>query len=165
MLISLIVAMEQSRGIGRAGKLPWHLRVDLQRFKQLTTGYHLILGRKTWESIGRPLPGRKIIVISRNAAYSAPGCRLASSLLDALHLAEEAGDNETFIGGGSQIFSLALPLAQRIYLTQVHASIPCDVFFPEFDPAAWLLTSQQAHPADPENEFPFSFYTFERAAR
>ena len=165
MLISLIVAMDEKRGIGRAGRLPWHLRDDLKRFKQLTTGHHLIVGRKTWESIGRPLPGRKIIVISHHSAYCAPGCQVVTSLAEALSLAEQTGESEAFIGGGGEIFAQALPLAGRIYLTQVHARCECDVFFPSFDLIEWLSDALETHPADQDNEFPFTFSIFERAPR
>lgn len=157
MLISLIVALDEQRGIGRAGGLPWRLRDDLQRFKALTLGHYLIVGRKTYASIGRPLPGRKMLVVTRNPQYQAEGCQVASSLPDALALADADGEEDVFIGGGSEIFALALPLADQMHLTQVHACTDCDVFFPEYDPREWVETGHIFHPANDYNEYSFTY--------
>jgi dihydrofolate reductase len=165
MLISLIVAMDEERGIGRAGTVPWHLKADLQRFKALTMGHHLLVGRKTWESIGRPLPGRKMVIITHNPAYrpeNCPECNVVRSLDSALELAQQASEDEAFIGGGGEIFVQALPLADRIYLTTVHTRSGCDVFFPWFDSSEWREKEHYEQDADGKNEFSFSYQVFDK---
>jgi dihydrofolate reductase len=157
MLVSLIVAMDNNRGIGLNNRLPWRLPDDLKRFKSLTLGHHLIMGRKTYESIGRTLPGRTSIVISRNPDFSAPDCVVVSSLEGALKLAEANGENEAFVIGGSQIFEKALPLADRIYLTRVHVALPADVFFPAIDAERWEEQVTEFHPPDDKHPFGFTF--------
>ena len=157
MLVSLIVAMDNNRGIGLNNRLPWRLPDDLKRFKSLTLGHHLIMGRRTYELIGRSLPGRTTIIISRNAAYTAPDCLMVQSLESALELAEQNGEDEAFVIGGSQIFEQALPQADRIYLTRVHVSLPADVFFPEFDPEHWKEQMTEFHPRDDKHPFGFTF--------
>ncbi len=131
MLISLIVAMAANRCIGRDGRLPWQLPEDLQRFKQLTMGHSLLMGRKTFESIGRPLPGRTSYVLSRTPGFSIQGCRVVSDLEHAIDAAERAGENELFICGGEDVYRQALPLCERIYLTQLEREVEGDRFFPE----------------------------------
>ena len=131
MLISLIVAMAANRCIGRDGKLPWHLLDDLQRFRQLTMGHSLLMGRKTFESIGRPLPGRTSYVLSRTPGFAAPGCHTVNELHTAIEAAESAGETELFICGGEEIYRLALPLCERIYLTELAREVTGDRFFPE----------------------------------
>ncbi len=133
MIVSIIVAMDEVGGIGKNGGLPWHLSADLKNFKALTMGHHLIDGRKTYELIGRALPGRTNLIVTHDRNFSAPGCLVAYTLNDALALAEKNGETEAFIGGGGEIFAQALPLAQRIYLTRVHTRAECDVFFPPVD--------------------------------
>jgi len=165
VLISLIVAMDEERGIGRDGKIPWHLRADLQRFKALTMGHHLIVGRKTWESIGRPLPGRKMIIITRNTSYQpkdCPECIVVNSLQAALDVARGAGEQETFIGGGGEIFDQALPLADRIYLTTVHTRAGCDVFFPPFNATAWVGIERSEQGTDEMNEYGSTYQVLQR---
>jgi dihydrofolate reductase len=166
MRVSLIVAVAENGVIGRGGALPWRLSADLQRFKQLTMGHHLIMGRKTFDSIGRGLPGRTTIVISRQADLPLPlGCRLAASLDDALRIAEAAVDSEAFVIGGAAIYRLALPKADRVYLTAVHANVEGDTFFREFDETKWLLSSEERHPADAKNEFDYSFRVYDSMNR
>jgi dihydrofolate reductase len=162
MIISLIVAMDEQRGIGINNRLPWHLSADLRMFKALTMGHHLIMGRKTFQSIGRALPGRRTIVVTRNPAYHPDGAVTAISLEDALALALEEGETEVFIVGGSEIFVQALPLADRIYLTQVHASTGADVFFPAYDPEDWTETRAYFQPSDAKNDHAFTFRQLER---
>ncbi len=157
MLVSLIVAMDEDRGIGKGGKLPWHLSSDLKRFKQLTMGHFLIQGRKTYATIGRPLPGRRMVIVTRDPAYQAPGCQVVHSLDEALKLAEAAGESEAFIGGGGEIFAQALPLADRLYLTRVHAHLDCEVFFPPFEMGDWKIAEREFYPADEQNEHPFTY--------
>lgn len=130
LLISIIVAMAENRVIGQNGQLPWDLPEDLQRFKRLTMGHTLVMGRRTFESIGKPLPGRRTIVVSRNPGYVAPGCDVVSSLDAALELAAPA--EEVFICGGAEIYQQALPVAGRIYLTEVDSVIDGDTSFPGF---------------------------------
>jgi len=162
VIVALIAALDEAGGIGKDGGLPWRLSADLRQFKALTIGHHLILGRKTYASIGRPLPGRTLIVVTRNPAFAAPGCLLAASLEQALALAGQRGESEAFIGGGSQVFAQAMPLADRLYLTRVHTLAACDTFFPSVDWAAWQETARQEHPADEQNEFAFTFMRLER---
>jgi len=162
MIVSLIVAMDEARGIGREGRLPWHLGADLKRFKQLTMGHHLVMGRKTYQSIGRSLPGRTIIVITRQMSHNLGVCLVAHTLEQALDLARETGESEVFIAGGGEIFAKALPFVDRIYLTQVHTRAVCDVFFPDFMREGWIVKESIAHPADDANDYPFTYYLLER---
>jgi dihydrofolate reductase len=157
---SLIVAMDRQRVIGNEGRLPWHLSADLQRFKRRTMGHHIIMGRRTWESIGRLLPGRVSIVITRNPRFAAPGALLANSLSEALALA--SADNEPFVIGGEQVFRAALPLARRIYLTQVLGEFPGDVWFPELSAQEWKQVHSEHHRAI-ELQPAWDFSIYERA--
>jgi dihydrofolate reductase len=162
MIISLIVAMDEMGRIGFEGRLPWHLPADLNHFKSITMGHHLIMGRKTYESIGRPLPGRTMIVVTHNAEYRPQGCLVAHSLESALTLAEEGGEEEVFIIGGGEIFVQSVPIADRIYLTLVHTTLPADVNFPDYFHQNWEEISQESHPADRDNPFPYTFKTLVR---
>ncbi len=157
MIVSLIVAMDEGRGIGIDGHLGWHLSADLKRFKSITMGHHLIMGRKTYDSIGRPLPGRTMIVVTRNPEFQAEGCLIAHSLGEALELARQAGESEVFIIGGGEIFAQALGLAERMYLTQVHATTEADVFFPEFDRDDWIEIKSEEQQAGERNDHPTTF--------
>ena len=145
--------MDEERGIGKNNQIPWHLSADLKRFRALTMGHHLIMGRKTYESIGRPLPGRTTVIITRNLNYQAEGCRIVHTLQEALDLARTDGDNETFIIGGGEIFKRALPLANRIYLTHIYARMECDTFFPDFNLGDWRISEESFQPADEKNQF------------
>ena len=149
--------MDEMGGIGKDNHLPWHLSSDLKRFKQLTLGHHLVMGRKTYETIGRPLPGRTTIVITRDPQYQAEGCLVASSLGKALDLTRESRETEAFIAGGGEIFTLALPLADRIYLTRIHARVQADVFFPPFSPEGWRQIESIEQLADEKNDYPSTF--------
>lgn len=167
MLVSLIVAMDLNRGIGRTGRLPWRLRADLQNFKARTLGHHILMGRKTYETIRRPLPDRKMIVITRNPDYRPencpePVCRIASSLEQGLEMARDAGETEAFVIGGAEIFALAIPYAQRVYLTHVETQDPADVFFPPLDLTGWWQVESFRQSADEHNQFPFTFVLYER---
>lgn len=159
-MISLIVAMTENRVIGRDGDMPWRLSADLKRFKRITMGHHLIMGRKTYESIGRPLPGRTTIVISRSAAYDDPQIKVARSLDEAFRLA--SNDDEVFITGGAQIYSLGLAHVDRIYLTQIHCLLDGDTFFPEVDWTQWIELNREDHEANERNHHDFSFITYQR---
>lgn len=162
MIVSLIVAMDERGGIGLGGRVPWHLPADLKHFRRLTMGHHLILGRVTYESIGRPLPGRHMLVISRQADYRAEGCRVVASLDEAQASARESGEDEVFVAGGAQIFALALPLADRLHLTRVHAQVEADAFFPPFDLAEWVEVETRFHAADDRNPYPFTYSLLRR---
>lgn len=162
MIISLIVAMDEKRGIGVDGHLPWHLPADLKRFKSLTMSHHLIMGRKTYESIGNPLPGRTMIIVTRNPNYQPDGCMVARSLDTAIEFARMGMDNEAFIIGGGDLFEQSIDLADRIYLSLIHASLPADVFFPEIDDAKWQVVKSELVPADEKNLYDFTFKILER---
>jgi len=153
--LSLVVAVAENGVIGNGNQLPWHLPDDLQRFKALTLGKPIVMGRKTYDSIGRPLPGRTNIVVSRQTNLTIARCTVVASLAAALKVAGE--DDEVMIIGGAAIFHEALPIAQRIYLTRVHATVAGDIFFPRLDPAQWRETSVTLHPADQRHAYSFSF--------
>jgi len=159
MTLSLIVAMSANGVIGRNGGLPWKLSTDLKRFKQRTMGHHLVMGRKTFEAIGRPLPGRTTVVISRQPGYAPAGVLVAQSLEEALAVTGQ--DAEVFVAGGGQIYALALERANRMYLTRVHAEIDGDTYFPKYDESQWKLVEREDHAADEQNQHPFSFLVFE----
>src|SRR5262245_41471215 len=162
MRVSIIVAVAENGVIGRDGTLPWHLPDDLKRFRQLTMGHAVVMGRKTWESIGRPLPGRQMIVVTRQADYHPHGVHVAASLDDALQTARAAGDDEAFVIGGAEIYRHALPLADRLYLTRIHATVEGDTLLPNWDDGNWRLVRREHHAADPKHEYPFSFELYER---
>lgn len=160
--ISIIAAMAENRIIGRDNKLPWHLPADLKHFKALTIGKPIIMGRKTWESLPGLLPDRPHIVITGNPNYQADGCTLAHSLEEALQAAGDAP--EIMIVGGANLYTQALTLANRIYLTLVHTETEGDSLFPEYDASQWVETSRECHHADAKNRYDYSFITLERAA-
>ncbi|HXF38545.1 MAG TPA: dihydrofolate reductase [Blastocatellia bacterium] len=162
MIISLLVAMDESRGIGKAGKLPWRLSADMKRFRELTMGHHIIVGRKTFESIGKPLPARDMIVVTREESLKPDGCMTARSVEAAIALAEDRGETEVFVCGGTAIYAQALNAAHRIYLTQVHANVDADTFFPEFDASIWRETEKSFQQADEKNQYALTFKVLER---
>lgn len=165
MKIALIVALARNHAIGLNNKMPWHLPEDLKYFKRVTLGKPVIMGRNTFESIGRPLPGRPNIVISRNAAYPAQGITLVHSLEEALAIAETLltpEQPEVMVMGGAQIYAQALPLAHRLYLTEVDAEPEADAFFPQIDRAQWKQVASEQHAADSSNPWRYRFVTLER---
>ena len=162
MIISLIVAMDEKRGIGMAGKLPWRLSSDLKRFRELTMGHHMIVGRRTFESIGKPLPGRQMIVVTHNASFKPDGCLVAASVQAALALAQERGETEVFVIGGAEIYAQTLDVADRVYLTHVHAEVDADTFFPQLKRGGWVEKESSYQPADEKNQFAFTFKLLER---
>ena len=162
MIVSLLVAMDERNGIGLRGGLPWRLSADLKRFKAITMGHHLLMGRVTWDSIGGVLPGRTMIVITRNPDYHPEGCLVTHSLEEALALVKSRGETEAFVIGGGQIFALALPLADRIYLTRVRAEVEVDVYFPAFDLREWRVVEQVSQEPDEKNQYPFTYYRLHR---
>jgi dihydrofolate reductase len=162
MKISMLVAMDENRGIGFENRLPWHISSDLKRFKNLTLGHCIIMGRKTYESIGRALPGRKMIVITHNPNYQAEGCWIVHSLDEAITLAKQTGEDEAFIIGGGEIFSQVIDVADRVYLTLVHTRAKVDVYFPEIDDALWREIETSFHPANEKDQFPHTYRILER---
>jgi dihydrofolate reductase len=162
MPVSLIVAMAENRVIGRDNALPWRLSNDLKHFRRITMGHAIIMGRKNYESIGKPLPGRTNIVVTHARDYRAPGCVVVHSVEDAL--AAAGNDPEIFIIGGAELYAQTLARAQRIYLTQVHADVPGDVHFPEIDARDWREVARERHEADADHAFAYSFITLERTA-
>lgn len=141
--VALIVAMAKNRVIGVDNALPWHLPADLKHFKALTMGHHIVMGRKTYESIGKPLPGRTSMVVTRNAAYSAPGVTAVNSLPAAISACGD--DDEIFVIGGAELYLQAITLADRIYLTEIDADIRGDAYFPELNPGEWKEVSRETH--------------------
>jgi len=159
---SIIVAVSANGIIGLENRLPWRLPADQAHFKRLTMGHHLIVGRKTYRSIGRQLPGRTMVVVSRDPNYAPPGILVAHSIEEALHLVE--GDDEPFVAGGTEVYRALLPHAGRIYLTRVEKHFDGDTRFPEPNWEEWHLIHQESHQPDPENPYPFSFLIYERKA-
>lgn len=162
MKVSLIAAVSENGVIGREGGLPWHLPDDFRFFKRKTTGHCLIMGRKTLDSIGGVLPNRTSIVVTRDASWQREGVIVTSSLEDALAKAREQGDDEAFIGGGAEIYQLALPVADRIYLTRVHTDVEGDVHFPTFDEDAWKIVDEAPHSDDERHAYAFTIQTWQR---
>jgi len=160
MKISLVVAMTAGGVIGRGNQLPWHLPADLRHFRRLTTGKPVIMGRRTHESIGRPLPERTNIVVTRNAAYQAPGCVVVHSLEDALQAAAHHG--EAMVIGGAELYRQALPRADSIYLTLVRHEFEGDTLFPDLDAAEWREVERTDCEADDSNPWPYSFIQLQR---
>jgi len=160
MIVSIIVAMDRARGIGVDNKLPWRLSADLKRFRELTMGHHIIVGRKTFESIikvgGKPLPGRRMIIVTRDGNYKIEGCDVAHSVEDAIELARERGESEVFVCGGAEIYAQSIEVADRMYLTLVDAEVAADTFFPEFDDREWGEQESFYQPADEKNQYPFT---------
>jgi dihydrofolate reductase len=160
VVISIIAAISTNNVIGRDGDLPWRMPTDLKRFKRLTMGHHLVVGRKTWNEVGRPLPGRIMVVITRDPGFVAEGATVVHSLDEALEVARD--DAEIFIAGGGEIYRQALAVADRMYLTRIHAIIEGDTRFPDFDESAWILVEREDHLADESNPYPFSFLTYQK---
>lgn len=164
MKISIITAMSDNHVIGRDGGLPWHLPSDLKRFKFLTMGHAVIMGRKTFESLGKALPGRRCIVITRQGDYKADDILVAHSLGKALSLVGKT-ETEVFILGGESIYNLTLDIATHMYLTVVHATINGDTLFPKFDINQWTLTEDEKYEADEKNQYAYSFRLYERTEK
>ncbi len=159
-MISIIAAVAENLTIGKENRMPWHLPADLQFFKQTTMDHTIIMGRKTFESFGKPLPGRRSIVVTRNASFKPEGVETAHSLKDALALTHT--EEEIFVIGGGEIYRQALPLATRLFITFVHHQIEGDTFFPEIKSDEWVLIHEQHRVADEKNLYAMTFRTFER---
>ncbi|HSN51478.1 MAG TPA: type 3 dihydrofolate reductase [Woeseiaceae bacterium] len=159
MTVSLVVAASKNNVIGRDRGLPWHLPDDLKHFKRITTGKPVIMGRRTFESIGKPLPDRRNIVMTRDADYAAEGCDVVSSVGEALELVGDA--DEVMVIGGGQVYREFLPHASRIYLTRVQAEVEGDTYFFDIDPGHWQLVSSERHDADDRHHYAFDLMVFE----
>lgn len=160
MILSIIVAFDERRLIGRDNGLPWHLPADLKYFKSITIGHSMIMGRKTFASIGKPLPGRRSVVITRTKGYAPEGITVVHSLDEAL--LNCSGEEEVFVIGGAQIFEQAMPLASKLYITQIHHVFEGDIFFPEIPEEHWELISKEDHEADVKNPWAYSFLTYRK---
>ena len=160
MTVSIIVAMAENGVIGRDMDLPWHISADLKRFKALTMGHHIVMGRKTFESIGRLLPGRTTVIVTRQSDYQVDGAVIVNSLEAAQAAATD--DSELFIIGGGQVYEIALPLADRLHVTRVHTEVDGDTSFPAIDWDQWELVSAERHGADEKNDYDFTFESYQR---
>ena len=159
-MLSIIVALSENNVVGKQNKLPWKLSADLKRLKAITMGHHLIMGRKTWESLGRPLPGRVNVVITSDKNYKAEGGIVVHSLKEALNVSSQ--DDEVFIFGGGIIFKEAFPIVDRIYMTRVHAYVEGDTYFPDFNLKDWKEISREDFKADEKNQYDYSFITLDK---
>jgi dihydrofolate reductase len=163
--VALIVAVSENGVIGRDNQLPFRLREDLRRFRRLTLHHTIIMGRATWESIGKPLPGRSSIVLSRDRSYRAPGAAVAATLEEALGMASSGERiDRVFVIGGASVYAAALPVADELFLTRVHAEVEGDVHFPLFEQEDWRVVSAERTEKDEHNEFETTFYHLRRAA-
>jgi dihydrofolate reductase len=165
MTISLIAAMAQNRVIGKNNDLPWKLPDDMKFFMQTTKGHYVIMGRKNYDSLHekfKPLPNRTNIVVTRQKNFQAPGCLVVNSVESGIAIARQNQEQETFIIGGAEIYKLALPEAHRIYLTEIHAHVDGDTYFPEFSKKEWKEISRIPHSADERHLFSFDFVIYER---
>ena len=162
MLISIIAAVADNGIIGRDGDLPWRLPADMRFFKRTTMGHHLVMGRKTWDSIGRPLRGRSMVVMTRDRQAAIPDVAVVHDLDAALEEARRAGDTEVFIAGGAEVYAQALPRADRLLLTRVAAQVDGDVHFPSYTPEDWVEVAREEHAADDRHALAFAICTLER---
>jgi dihydrofolate reductase len=156
--LTLVVAIDAQRGIGVDNKLPWHLPEDLAHFKRVTLGHPIVMGRKTFDSIGRPLPKRRNIVVTRNAGWAHEGVEVATSLEQAMAM---IGDEQASIIGGAQIFGESMGIADRMIVTEIHHTFKCDTFFPPIDPQVWRETARETHHSD-ANGYDYAFVTYEK---
>ena len=162
MKISMIAAMAHDRVIGKDNQMPWHLPADLAHFKRVTLGKPVLMGRKTFESIGRPLPGRRNLVISRNPGYQAEGIEVVGSVEAALALLAGSSVEELMVIGGGHLYAEMLPSADCLYLTRMDLAVEGDTRFPAFDDGQWQRVDCESHPADEKNPHPYSFETWQR---
>jgi dihydrofolate reductase len=162
MIISCIVAIAKNNVIGKDNQIPWYLPSDLKYFKKVTTGHHVIMGRKCYESIGKPLPNRTNIIITRDPFFISSNCLIARNIKEALEMALDNGETEAFIIGGGQIYEQTADFWDKFYLTEVDLDAEGDIFFPELDLNEWTLTSKECHQKDEKNEFDYCFNVYDR---
>lgn len=160
-MITIIAAAGENNALGKENDLVWHLPDDFKRFKKLTSGHHIIMGRKTFESFEKPLPNRTHIVLTRQEDFEQEGIIVANALPEALEKAREK-DPDPYIIGGGQVYAMAMDLADRIELTRVHGTFEADTFFPEIDEAKWKLVNQEFHPQDEKHRYAFTYLTYDR---
>ncbi len=165
MIRAIIAAVADNGVIGRDNDLAWHLPADLRHFKKTTSGHYIVMGRKTFETLGKPLPNRTNIIITRNPDYRQEGAVVVHSLEEALGFAEKKGQEKVFILGGGEIYRQAMVLADRMYITEVHGTFEGDTFFPEIDPEVWREEHREDHPADEKNKYAYSFVEYTRRER
>ena len=163
MIVSLIVAYaKNTRAIGKDNQLLWHLKDDLKKFKEVTLNHTLIMGRKTFDSIGRPLPKRHTIIVTRNTDYAQAGCSVVHSIEQGIQLAKKNGETEVFIAGGAEIYKQSLPFVDQLYLTEVDCDLDGDVYFPQVDLSGWKNINQYSYLKDERNQYPFSINIWEK---
>lgn len=161
-MVTMIAAAAENNALGKEGDLVWHLPDDFKRFKKLTTGHHIIMGRKTFESFPKPLPNRTHVVVTRQKDYKSEACIVVHNIEDALAISSD--DEETFVIGGGEIYKLALPYTDKIELTRVHQKFEADAFFPEVDWSQWKLVNEEFHGKDERHQHDFSYLTYVRLA-
>ncbi len=164
MIVSAIVAAAENRVIGKDNQIPWYLSKDLQFFKKTTLNHHIVMGRKSFHAIGKPLPKRTNIVVTRDAFFTASGVLVTHSIEEGLQIALDNNEDEAFIIGGGEIYAQSMDLWDRIYYTRVHAEPEGDVFFPELDHRLWDLKREEFFPADEKNDYDFTIQIFQRVA-
>jgi len=162
MIVSLMVAAAENNVIGKDNDMVWHMPADMRYFMVTTLGHYVIMGRKTLESFGKALPKRTNVIVTRNKNYQASGCITVASIEQGLRMAEENGEKEAFIIGGGDIYRQSMHIADRIYLTRIHAVFSGDAFFPEIDLHQWRLVKSDPHPADKKNPYAYDFRVYER---
>ncbi len=159
-MLTMIAAAAENNALGKNNDLVWHLPDDFKRFKKLTSGHYIIMGRKTFESFPKPLPNRTHLVITRRKNYNPPGALIVNSLQEALKIAKD--DEQPFIIGGGEIYELAMPIADKIELTRVHGTFEADTFFPEINMENWKITARKFHEKDEKHSYAFTYLTYER---
>jgi dihydrofolate reductase len=163
MIVSAIVATTENRVIGKGNEIPWYLSGDFKYFKKTTLNHHIIMGRHTYLSIGRPLPKRTNVILTKNPYYAVQNCMVVHSIQEALELAYDNGEQEAFIIGGGTVYEKAMPFLDRIYLTVVHTELEGDTFFPKLETSEWTeVSSSERHKADEKNDFDYTFKVFEK---
>lgn len=165
MILSAITAVGENQAIGWKNQLPWHMPADMRYFKNTTWGHPVIMGRKTYASFGKALPGRENIVVTRSKSFHVGDAVVCHSLQEAIEAAKRFDSEEVFILGGAEIYAQSLPMLDRVYLTRIESSFKADAFFPLLDPAAWVLRSERAYPADSRNPHAYRFQVWERIHR
>jgi dihydrofolate reductase len=162
MIISLIAAVSENNVIGNNGKIPWHLPADFAYFKKTTWGHHVVMGQTTFESIGKPLPGRTNIILSFDKDYKAPGCKVVDSLDKSFQIAASSGEEELFVIGGASVYAQTIEMADKLYITKVHHKFSGDTHFPTIDPKKWKKVSETKNKKDDKNKYDFSFLIYEK---
>lgn len=162
MIISTIVAKAKNNVIGKDNDIPWYLPADLKYFKKTTLNHHIIMGRKCYQSIGKPLPKRTNVIVTRNPFFIVSNCYVASSVEEALEIAHDNGEEEAIIIGGGEIYKLTASLWDKMYITEVDAEIEGDIYFPEIDEKKWNKVSEDFHEKDAKNEYDYSFLVYEK---